>query len=218
MIVGAKRGLSTLVVVGLLPALAAAFLAPVAPRGALSTGRSSVAMRSQSWPVIDVAAIPWDRQWLREYEEEMYEEEDRQSQVGFIPPSEQKIGVIVVDHGSRRPEANKLLEKIVEDYKGVSGFDLVEPAHMELAEPSIAAAFGKCVEQGATFIICHPFFLARGKHVQDDIPTLMEEAASIFPGVEWAISEPLGVQSQIPLIMQAAVNDCIKEKGIVLEA
>jgi hypothetical protein len=128
--------------------------------------------------VIDVAAIPWDGQWLREYEEEMYEEEeeDRQSQVGFIPPSEQKIGVIVVDHGSRRPEANKLLEKvtvwacyfvlsrrrgacilvgvewgefgadggtataqIVEDYKGVSGFDLVEPAHMELAEPSIAA-------------------------------------------------------------------------------
>jgi hypothetical protein len=28
--------------------------------------------------------------------------------------------------------------QVVEEYKQVSGFDLVEPAHMELAEPSIA--------------------------------------------------------------------------------
>jgi hypothetical protein len=46
----------------------------------------------------------------------------------------------------------------------------------------VLPAFGRCVEQGATFIICHPFFLSRGRHVVDDIPTLMEEAASIFPG------------------------------------
>lgn len=37
---------------------------------------------------------------------------------------------------------NAAMSQIVEDYKDVSGFDLVEPAHMELAEPSIAS--GKC--------------------------------------------------------------------------
>ena len=28
--------------------------------------------------------------------------------------------------------------QVVEDFREVSGYDLVEPAHMELAEPSIA--------------------------------------------------------------------------------
>ena len=94
---------------------------------------------------------------------------------------------------------------------------MVEPAHMELAEPSIATAFGRCVEQGATFIVCHPFFLSRGRHVVEDIPTLMEEAASIFPGVGWALSQPLGLQAEIPRLMQAAVADCMREHNVLSE-
>ncbi len=132
-------------------------------------------------------------------------------------PREYKVGIIVVDHGSRRAEANAALEGVVADFRKVSGYDLVEPAHMELAEPSIATAFGRCVEQGATFIVCHPFFLSRGRHVVEDIPTLMEEAASIFPGVGWALSQPLGLQAEIPRLMQMAVSDCMREQNIESE-
>ena len=130
---------------------------------------------------------------------------------------EYKVGIIVVDHGSRRAEANNALEGVVADFRKVSGYDLVEPAHMELAEPSIATAFGRCVEQGATFIVCHPFFLSRGRHVVEDIPTLMEEAASIFPGVGWALSQPLGLQAEIPRLMQLAVQDCMEENAVLSE-
>lgn len=129
-------------------------------------------------------------------------------------PREYKVGVIVVDHGSRRREANDALEQVVADFRRVSGHALVEPAHMELAEPSIATAFGRCVEQGATFIVCHPFFLSRGRHVVEDIPTLMEEAASIFPGVGWALSQPLGLQADIPRLMQLAVAECMAEQNV----
>ena len=36
---------------------------------------------------------------------------------------------------------------------------IVEPAHMELAEPSIATAFARCVERGATTVVVFPYFL-----------------------------------------------------------
>ena len=70
--------------------------------------------------------------------------------------------------------------------------EIVEPAHMELAEPSILTAFERCVAQGATNIICHPYFLSHGKHVFEDVPKLVADAASGFPHVTWTLTAPLG--------------------------
>lgn len=73
------------------------------------------------------------------------------------------VGIIIVDHGSRRAEANNMLLEIVKRYEEYSKLPIVEPAHMELAEPSIEVAFQRCVARGASKIICHPFFLSYGK-------------------------------------------------------
>ena len=64
-----------------------------------------------------------------------------------------------------------------DDDKGDSSETIIEPAHMEMAEPSIKTAFMKCVQRGATKIICHPYFLSRGRHVMEDIPELVAQAA-----------------------------------------
>jgi hypothetical protein len=72
--------------------------------------------------------------------------------------------VVIVDHGSRRPESNVMLHEFVELYKQRTGHPIVEPAHMELAEPSIGTAFKRCVEQGATRVIICPYFLFPGRH------------------------------------------------------
>ncbi len=161
---------------------------------------------------LEEAEIEGDAHAFQEQQEQHRIRKKTQAQA-----KEYKVGVIVVDHGSRRAEANNALAGVVNDFQALSGYELVEPAHMELAEPSIATAFGRCVERGATFIICHPFFLSRGRHVAEDIPTLLEEAASIFPGVEWALSQPLGLQAEIPRLMQMAVEDCVVEQNIQSE-
>ncbi|KAJ1395033.1 hypothetical protein B484DRAFT_314431, partial [Ochromonadaceae sp. CCMP2298] len=92
-----------------------------------------------------------------------------------FPSPAQKTGIIIVDHGSRKETANLSLLQ-VRTFKLSSGHQLVEAAHMELAEPSIATAYQRCVEQGASHIVCHPYFLSRGRHVQEDIPALMLQA------------------------------------------
>jgi CbiX len=68
----------------------------------------------------------------------------------------------------------------------------VEPAHMELAEPSIGEAIGRCVEAGCKVVVVAPLFLFRGRHVESDIPALVGEAASHHSGVRCLIAPPLG--------------------------
>ncbi|KAJ4840323.1 hypothetical protein Tsubulata_050048 [Turnera subulata] len=83
--------------------------------------------------------------------------------VGMNPPGviSEKDGVIIVDHGSRRRKSNLML-------KTKTGYPIVEPAHTELAEPSIRDAFGACVRQGAIRVIVSPFFLFPGRHWHQD--------------------------------------------------
>ncbi|CAO2038616.1 unnamed protein product, partial [Urochloa humidicola] len=73
-----------------------------------------------------------------------------------------KDAVVVVDHGSRRQESNLMLNDFVEMFRARTGYKVVEPAHMELAEPTIKDAFGKCVQQGASRVIFCPYFLSPG--------------------------------------------------------
>ena len=87
------------------------------------------------------------------------------------------MGVVVVDHGSRRAASNEQLERFAELYAATTGRAVVEAAHMELAPPTIAEAFGRCVERGATLVVVAPFFLSPGRHWQEDIPALVDEAA-----------------------------------------
>jgi len=110
-------------------------------------------------------------------------------------------GVIIVDHGSRRSESNDLLLEVTEAYRRQSGWQIVEPAHMELAEPSIATAFARCVERGALLIVVFPYFLGPGRHWNEDIPRLAAEAALPFAerGVRHLVTEPLGLH---PLILE----------------
>lgn len=117
-----------------------------------------------------------------------------------------RSAIIIVDHGSRKKEANDMLFGLASVYKSYAKADIVEAAHMELAEPSIMAAYQRCVEQGATHIVCHPFFLAPGRHVQEDIPLLMKEASSQFPDVTYAITSPLGLQEGIVQLIDQAIK------------
>ena len=107
------------------------------------------------------------------------------------------IAVILVDHGSRLAESNDLLLEAVAAFRERSGRAIVEPAHMELAEPTLAHAFDRCVERGATRVVVFPYFLAPGRHGSEDIPRMAAEAAARHPGVELLVAEPFGLHPKL---------------------
>ena len=123
-----------------------------------------------------------------------------------------RVGVIIVDHGSRKAESNERLEQLVASYKSLSQLPVVEAAHMELCEPSIASAFEECVKQGATRIVCYPFFLSPGRHVKEDIPNLLDEAAAGHPGIPYSLTAPLGMHEDVLRLIDDTVKKSVKDQ------
>jgi sirohydrochlorin ferrochelatase len=125
---------------------------------------------------------------------------------GFDPAA---TGLVLVDHGSRRLASNELHEQTVRAWKEQAGYRIVEPAHMELAEPSIGTAFDACVAQGATTVVVQPYFLGPGRHWDRDIPELAAEAAARHPGVRFLVTAPLGPHPLLMAIVEDRVRQCL---------
>jgi sirohydrochlorin ferrochelatase len=111
-----------------------------------------------------------------------------------------KRAVLLVDHGSRRPEANALVEGLARALR--SELDrVVEVAHLETAEPSIEQGVDACAAQGAVEITVLPCFLALGRHVTEDVPALAREAAARHRGVRVRVAEPVGTHPKLVEIL-----------------
>jgi sirohydrochlorin ferrochelatase len=111
----------------------------------------------------------------------------------------------MIAHGSRRAEANAELLDVAGKLRERGRYPIVEVSYLELAEPSIDAGGARCVERGAIRVILLPYFLSPGKHVVEDLAAARDRLAERFPGVSFALAQPLGSH---PLIL-----DVVEERA-----
>jgi len=109
------------------------------------------------------------------------------------------IGVLLIDHGSKRETSNQRLEALAQAYQEtVPSNIIVQAAHMEIATPSIADGLASLLEQNVDEIVCHPYFLSPGRHVLEDIPELVAAAKTDLQiDIPVTVTEPLGSQTNI---------------------
>jgi uroporphyrin-III C-methyltransferase len=112
-------------------------------------------------------------------------------------------GILVVGHGSRRQEANDDVREAARRIGERGGFDLVEPAFLEIEHPDIAAGFKRLIERGACSVTVHPYFLSPGRHTRGHLPRKVGDVAACFPGVRYQITEPLSAH---PLVIEASIE------------
>lgn len=124
-------------------------------------------------------------------------------------PLGDRVGLVVVDHGSTKQEANHWHEEFVRGWGEVDGYWCVQPAHMELAEPSIADAFDACVAAGCGVVVVAPYFLWPGRHWSDDIPTLVAAAAARHPAATYLVAAPLGPHPLLREVVDERVRHCL---------
>ena len=106
--------------------------------------------------------------------------------------------ILLIDHGSRRDEANTMLADVRDMIQQQAGTDvIVEYSHMELAEPTIEQGIAACVKRVATDVIAFPYMLSPGKHSTRDIPRMIDEAAKNFPGVTFSVTPAFGVHEKL---------------------
>lgn len=107
--------------------------------------------------------------------------------------------LLLIDHGSRVPEANASLEglaRLVDAALRTRG-DTTTPvgfAHMELAAPTVEDAMAGLRARGASHVTAVPCMLTAGKHATVDIPNLVRAAAGEL-GLSFDVAPPLGVHA-----------------------
>ena len=124
-----------------------------------------------------------------------------------VDPAE--TAIIIVDHGSRRAESNAMLDGFVNRFRQGSAYRSVEAAHMEIAEPSIATAFARCIAGGARCVVVIPYFLLPGRHWDQDIPRLAAAAAAAHPDVSYLVGAPIGLHPMMADVIQARLDQCL---------
>ena len=121
-----------------------------------------------------------------------------------------KVAILIIDHGSRKQDANDMLPEVARLVQQMSSFTIVHYAHMELAEPTIQQGFDACIADGAEEVIVHPYFLSPGRHSTSDIPRRVAEAAQKHPQVPFQVTEPLGLHPKIGEIILERIGNLHK--------
>ena len=119
--------------------------------------------------------------------------------------AERGNALIILDHGSRRPEAHAHLERLAAAVRRRAPELIVCPAHLEQAEPTLAQAIERCVAQGATAISVHPLFLAPGRHLARDIPEQLAAARRARPELELRLLDALGTRDELADLILATL-------------
>ena len=84
-----------------------------------------------------------------------------------------KIGILLISHGSRLPESIKTINKLANMYREQTDFK-VGVAYMELREPNIPTALEDLVKNTKIdTVIAVPVFLSHGMHTTRDIPRIL---------------------------------------------
>lgn len=137
--------------------------------------------------------------------------------------SKDKIGILLVGHGSSLPYGQEVLYELAEGYRKDSDY-LVEVGFMNIAEPSIATAVDTLKKKHVRKIIVVPAFIAHGIHTKQDIEYVLrlsdekrpskihnfdENERINFDG-EIIYTEPFGADSRIVEILEEKVNKSIE--------
>ena len=114
--------------------------------------------------------------------------------------------LLVMVHGSPRPESNNAMFAVVEQVRARGDFPIVAVGFMECNEPSIPDAIDELVESGACSVVAVPYFLHTGNHVADDLPSALETAQAKYPDVKFSMGDYLGHDAVIADVLMDRVR------------
>jgi sirohydrochlorin ferrochelatase len=114
-------------------------------------------------------------------------------------------GLVIFAHGSSVASANEAVAAVTARMAAEGGYELVETAYLELAQPDLREAVHRLAVRGAKRIIVIPYFLTLGIHLRRDLPRIVAELSGIHPGVDIEVTEPLdGHPALVNILLERA--------------
>jgi precorrin-8X/cobalt-precorrin-8 methylmutase len=129
-----------------------------------------------------------------------------------------KVGLILIGHGSKLPHNRENLEQIARTLLRQSKFKTVQIAFMIRDTPTIPQAIDSVIEKGVSKIVLIPAFLAPGVHTTLEIPELIDvkdkQSQLSAKGIQLFYGEPIGADECIAVILAEKALKALGQKGV----
>jgi len=109
--------------------------------------------------------------------------------------------IVLFAHGARDPSWAEPFHKIVEHLRQKQPATRVELAFLECMDPPLESAVERLVEEGAGYITVVPLFLARGGHLKEDLPKMVQDIRQRHPSLRLHVSEAVGDSEELTSAM-----------------
>ncbi|MCI0360177.1 MAG: sirohydrochlorin chelatase [Planctomycetaceae bacterium] len=89
---------------------------------------------------------------------------------------EPRAGLLLVGHGTRSRRGIDEFHQLADQVARQIAPTAVEPAFLEMCEPTIRSGLGRLIERGATHVVVSPLLLFAAGHAKRDVPRAVSDA------------------------------------------
>lgn len=111
--------------------------------------------------------------------------------------------IILFGHGARDSRWREPFDRLAELWSAQHAGVLVEPAFLEMMQPTLEEAVTSLVAKGATQITVVPVFFGQGGHLRNDFPILLQNCQEKFPQISLSATPAVGEDAAV---LQAIVD------------
>ena len=130
-----------------------------------------------------------------------------------------KKGMLLVGHGSKLPYNKELIETTAAIIAKKTDEYLVKPGFMSINAPTVEEQLAAFRREDIDMLVVVPLFLARGIHIEQDIPRLLGLAPGVRTGefqlngktVPLVYANPIGSDPLLAELMLKNASDAIAE-------
>ncbi|KAF5048985.1 CbiX [anaerobic digester metagenome] len=127
--------------------------------------------------------------------------------------------MLLVGHGSKLPYNKELIETTATIITGKTDEYLVKPGFMSINAPTVEEQLAAFRREDIDMLVVVPLFLARGIHIEQDIPRLLGLAPGVRTGefqlngktVPLVYANPIGSDPLLAELMLKNASDAIAE-------
>ncbi len=113
--------------------------------------------------------------------------------------------LILFAHGARDPEWASPMRRVCAAVRAQAPALRVELAFLEFMAPELAPCAEALLAEGFTRIVVLPMFIARGGHLKNDVPLLLDDLRARYPQARFELASAVGEAEPIVQAMAAHV-------------
>lgn len=119
--------------------------------------------------------------------------------------------LVALAHGSRDPRSAATITALTDEVRGLRPDLRIEPAFLELSEPSVPAVVDALVADGYEEVVVVPLLLSRAYHAKVDVPSVVTKMQARHPGLRIGAAPHLGTEPAfldiLDVRLRAALSD-----------